>query len=241
MGGNFNRQPNYDTIFDNNIIDAVGNINRPSRTTGVSSYNNLNSMDMGGIIGSIFGSTGAIGQIKANSKALLQNVSNMNDAMIIQQKRIAKNREQLNRELGMILSDNAMQVVNSMAEAKVLGATTGTIGGTTKQVVNSKRMVGTLMDADAIMKARNQENQMLHESLISRIQNKWNIDSTLSGQQSGFSSFMQGINATLSGYQMGQKIVGGIIENNPNLAQYQAQTRTISYQGQPYSQGGFNG
>lgn len=244
MGGNVGTQINYDNVFDNNVISAIGGFNRVPRTSSyniANTSNSFNQMDWGGAIGSIFGAIGAVGQVKANGKALLQNVSNMNEAMLIQQRRIAKNREQLNRELGMVLSENSMQVVGQMANAKVMGATTGTIGGTTEQTVNAKRMIGTLMDADAIMKARNQENQMLHESLVARIQNKWNIDSALSGQPSGFSSFMQGINATLSGYQMGQKIVSGFLANNPDLITNKATPRQISYQGGLYSQGGLNG
>lgn len=107
--------------------------------------------------------------LKAQNKAVINQIQSEGRMLAIQSKMINQNREQLDRELGDILSANALATAKNMATAKVLMSTSGTVGGTTRQVSRQAYMDAILADADEISKARNSDIGLLNQQLSNQI------------------------------------------------------------------------
>lgn len=158
---------------------------------------------------------------KAQNKAVINQINMLGENLAINTRAINFNREQLDRELGDILSENALATAKNMATAKVLMSTSGTVGGTSRQVARQAYVDQIRADADVISKARSTDMSLLNQAISERIsfRNQANatrsqIKSPLEAMIGTLSSMVQGGTA---GATMAQNItpVGGV-----NLPQY---------------------
>lgn len=158
---------------------------------------------------------------RAQNKAAINQINMLGQNLAITTRAINFNREQLDRELGDILSDNALATAKNMATAKVLMSTSGTVGGTTRQVARQAYIDQIQADADVISSARKTEMSLLNQAISERIAFRSqasairsNIKSPLEAAVGTLSAAIQG---GVSGASIGQNIapVGGF-----NLPQY---------------------
>ena len=164
--------------------------------------------------------TNFIGLASAN-KAAISQIESLGAGLLTSTRAINQSREQLDRELGDILSDNALATAKNMATAKVLMSTSGTVGGTTRQVARQAYIDQIEADADVISSARKTEMSLLNQAISERIAFRSqasairsNIKSPLEAVVGTLSAAIQG---GVSGASIGQNIapVGGF-----NLPQY---------------------
>lgn len=145
---------------------------------------------------------------RAQNKAVLSQLQGMGENLAISTKAINLSREQLDRQLGDILSANALSTAKNMATAKVLMSTSGTVGGTTRQVARQAYIDQIQADADTITSARNQDISLLNQAISERIAFRnqanalrTNIKSPLEAIVGGLAAGVQG---GLAGYSIGQ-------------------------------------
>jgi hypothetical protein len=155
----------------------------------------------------------AINSIKQQGEALKMQGSNL----ISNLKLIQYNRDELDRDLGDILSADALATAKNMATAKVYMSTRGTVGGTSALVSKQVFIDQIQADAEAINKYRKEDVNMLTSQLAKQIEFKtqqrqaqWNMDATRAGIASPFAALLGTMSASIdgasSGASMGQQI-----------------------------------
>jgi len=155
----------------------------------------------------------AINSIKQQGEALKMQGSNL----ISNLKLIQYNRDELDRDLGDILSADALATAKNMATAKVYMSTRGTVGGTSGLVSKQVFIDQIQADAEAINKYRKEDVNMLTSQLAKQIdfataqrQAQWNMDATRAGITSPFAALLgtmsAAINGASGGASMGQQI-----------------------------------
>jgi hypothetical protein len=134
------------------------------------------------------------------------------EQLIINANQIALNRQQLDDELGSILSDNALATAKNIATASVLMSGSGTIGGTSAMVSKQAYVDKINADATVISQARNQEIGLLTKALSDRINFKnrsntlaSNIDAIIAGNQPIDRNWMQAATQGIQGAQAGMQ------------------------------------
>lgn len=153
--------------------------------------------------------TSTIGN-RAQNKAALSQIQGLGENLVISTKAINLSREQLDRELGDILSENALSTAKNMATAKVIMSTSGTVGGTSRQVARQAYIDQIQSDADLITQARNTDVSLLNQAISERIAFRGQanairtqIKSPLEAIVGGLSSAIQGGS---SGYTIGSNV-----------------------------------
>jgi hypothetical protein len=155
----------------------------------------------------------AINSLKQQGEALSLQGSNL----ISNLKLIQYNRDELDRDLGDILSADALATAKNMATAKVYMSTRGTVGGTSSLVSKQVFIDQIQADAEAINKYRKEDVNMLTSQLAKQIEFKtqqrqaqWNMDATRAGITSPFAALLgtmsAAINGASGGASMGQQI-----------------------------------
>jgi hypothetical protein len=134
------------------------------------------------------------------------------EQLIINANQIALNRQQLDDELGSILSDNALATAKNIATAGVLMSGSGTIGGTSAMVSKQAYVDKINADATVISQARNQDIGLLTKALSDRINFKnrsntlaSNIDAIIAGNQPIDRNWMQAATQGIQGMQSGMQ------------------------------------
>lgn len=173
----------------------------------------------GGFAGAGLGMATSIIGMRSQNKAAIGQIERLGQNLSIEMRAINQNREQLNRELGDILSDNALSTAKNMATAKVLMSTSGTVGGTTAQVSKQSYIDQIQADAETITQARNQEYALLNQAISKQVEFRNQANAVRSKIPSPLEGFMQtlttGIQGGAQGMQIGQSIgqampVGGV-------------------------------
>lgn len=151
----------------------------------------------------------------AQNKATINQIQRMGEGLAITTRAINLNREELDRELGGVLSENALATAKNMATAKVLMSASGTTGGTTGQVAKQAYIDQIQADADAISSARNTERSLLNQAISERIAFRNNASAVRSNIKSPLEAMVGSITSAIQGgvqgYSIGQNItpVGG--------------------------------
>lgn len=107
--------------------------------------------------------------LHSQNKAVINSIKQEGDLLASHMRQININREQLDRELGDILSENALLTAKNMSTAKVMMSVSGTVGGTSAQVSKQAYMEQIQSDANVINQARNQEISMLTDAVSKRM------------------------------------------------------------------------
>lgn len=157
----------------------------------------------------------------AQNKAVVNQINALGENLAINTRAINLSREQLDRELGDILSENALTTAKNMATAKVLMSSSGTVGGTSRQVARQAYIDQIRADADVISTARDQDVSLLNQAITERINFRNQANATRSQIKSPLEAMVGTISAMVqggtAGATMGQNIapVGGF--NLPSL------------------------
>lgn len=152
---------------------------------------------------------------RSQNKATINQIQRMGEGLAITTRAINLNREELDRQLGDVLSANALATAKNMATAKVLMSSSGTVGGTTSRVAKQVYIDQIQADADAISSARNTERSLLNQAISERIAFRNNASAVRSNIKSPLEAIVGGLSAGIQGgmqgYNIGQNItpVGG--------------------------------
>ena len=149
--------------------------------------------------------TNFIGLGSANKVAISQ-IQSLGTGLLTSTRAINQSREQLDRELGDILSDNALEAAKNMATASALMAGSGTVGGTTTQVTKQAYIDQIQKDADTISRARNQEISLLNQSISERIAFRNQASAIRTNIKSPLEAIFGGVTAAVQGGMMGYGI-----------------------------------
>lgn len=140
---------------------------------------------------------------RATNKAALRQINALGENLLITTRAININREQLDRELGDVLTENALATAKDMATAKVLMSTSGTVGGTTRAVAKQAYINQIRSDADLISKARNQDISLLNQAISERINFRTQAASVASQIKTPMEAMFGTLNAIVSGASTG--------------------------------------
>lgn len=164
--------------------------------------------------GAVLGTVSSVMGLRSENKGLIKQIESQGRMLGINMRMINQSHIQLDRELGDILSENALETAKNMATAKVMMSASGTVGGTTAQVSKQAYMDQIRADADAIAEAKNQSVALLNEQLSARI----NFRNQASQIRSQMKTPMEAILGTLTagigmasqGAMMGQSVAGAM-------------------------------
>lgn len=176
----------------------------------------MSGSEIGMIGGTALGSISNIIGLRAQNKSVISDIQREGSLLASNMRQINTNRAQLDRELGDILSDNALATAKNMATAKVLMSTSGTVGGTTSQVSKQSYVEQIRADADVISKARNTDIGLLTDAVSKRMQYRLNADAIRSNITSPMSALIQGITSSISGASQGAMLGKDVESALPN-------------------------
>lgn len=166
----------------------------------------MSAAGIGAIAGGTLGGISSILGLQSQNKAAIGQIKAEGDLLKSQMSLININREQINRELGDILSANALKTAQNMATAKVVTSTSGTIGGTTSQVSRQSYMDQLLSDADYVSQARNQEMSQLMDAVSKTMNYKNRADAIRSSIKSPMEAAIGVISSVIGGASQGAAI-----------------------------------
>jgi hypothetical protein len=166
----------------------------------------MSAAGIGAIAGGTLGGISSILGLQSQNKAAIGQIKAEGDLLKSQMSLININREQINRELGDILSANALKTAQNMATAKVVTSTSGTIGGTTSQVSRQAYMEQLLSDADYVSQARNQEMSQLMDAVSKTMNYRNRADAIRSTIKSPMEAALGVISSVVGGAAQGAAI-----------------------------------
>ena len=166
----------------------------------------MSAAGIGAAAGGVLGFGSSLANLRAENKAIIG---------------------QITRDLGDVLSENALATAKNMATAKVLMSTSGTIGGTTSQVSKQAYMEQILADAEQIKVARNREIGQLTEAISRQMNYRMQADAMRSKIKSPLEAVLQTATATIQGASAGASVgssfngIGDIgINRGGNITEY---------------------
>jgi hypothetical protein len=151
----------------------------------------------------------------ANNRSIINQIKRNGDLLAIETRAINQNHEQLDRELGDILSANAMSTAKNMATASVMMSMSGTTGGSTAQVSKQARIDQLKTEADIIAQARNSDIALLNKQLSAQINFRNQADSVRSQMASPLEALMGSISAGVSGASSGMQFEKNLTDALP--------------------------
>jgi hypothetical protein len=166
----------------------------------------MSAAGIGAVAGGTLGGISSILGLQSQNKAAIGQIKAEGDLLKSQMSLININREQINRELGDILSANALKTAQNMATAKVVTSTSGTIGGTTSQVSRQSYMDQLLSDADYVSQARNQEMSQLMDAVSKTMNYKNRADAIRSSIKSPMEAAIGVMSSVIGGASQGAQI-----------------------------------
>jgi len=164
----------------------------------------------GAIGGAALGGITNIIGLRSQNNATIGQITREGNALVTTMRAINQSRDQLDRELGTVLSENALTTAKNMATAKVLMSTSGTVGGTTTQVSKQAYVDQIRADADTIAKARNQEISLLNQEISKRIEFRNRADALRSNIKSPTEAFIGNLTSMISGATQGASLAQGV-------------------------------
>jgi len=162
---------------------------------------------------------GGMQSAKANKAASQERIRGLNYAvssegenLIMNTRLMEQNRQQLDEELGGILTDNALNTAKNIATANVIASGSGTAGGTTAMASKQAYIDKIEADAEVVRQARNQQNSMLTQMLQDRVNYRNSIISQsftgLSASAMRTQNLTAGVQGAQTGMQFGQAFSG---------------------------------
>lgn len=181
----------------------------------------MSAAGYGGAVGSVVGGVSSVLTLKSQNKAVINSIKQEGDLLASHMRQININRDQLDRELGDILSENALLTAKNMSTAKVMMSVSGTVGGTSAQVSKQAYMKQIQDDANVINQARNQEISMLTDAVSKRMNYRVQSDATRSQIKSPLEATLGTLTSMLGGAaqgaSLGQAMSGAMTAKTPTL------------------------
>lgn len=144
--------------------------------------------------------------LRSQNKAVINSIKQEGDLLASHMRQININRDQLDRELGDILSENALLTAKNMSTAKVMMSVSGTVGGTSAQVSKQAYMEQIQSDANVINQARNQEISMLTDAVSKRMNYRAQSNATRSQIKSPLEATLGTLASMLGGAAQGASL-----------------------------------
>ena len=151
------------------------------------------------LIGMSGANKSAINQIKAEGELLQTHTRMMN-----------YNRELIDRQLGDVLSETALETAKNMATAKVLQSRSGTVGGTSALVSKQAYINQIQAEATAITQARNSEISVMMDNISKQISYRNKANSIRSTIKSPMEALVGGLSAAIGGASAGAQLGQGV-------------------------------
>ena len=184
----------------------------------------MSAAGIGALAGAGVGIASNMLSMRAANKSAISSIEQQGQALGMQGshlisnlKLIQYNRDELDRDLGDVLSADALATAKNMATAKVIMSTRGTVGGTSALVSKQSFIDQIQADAEAINKYRKEDVNMLTSQLSKQIdfatqqrQAQWNMDATRAGITSPFGAILGTMSAALGGASAGASMGQGI-------------------------------
>lgn len=161
------------------------------------------SAAIGAVVGGGLAGISSILSLGSQNKAVIGQIEREGQVLSSQMRQININRDQLDRELGDVLSQNALTTAKDMATAKVLMSGSGTIGGTTASVSKQAYIEQIKTDAQYIAQARNSEMGMLTDAVSKNMNFRLQSDANRSQIKSPLEAFIGTTTAIIGGASSG--------------------------------------
>lgn len=174
----------------------------------------LNGGVAGAGIGAGIGIASSLIGLSSQNKAVISQVKREGELLASNMRQININRELIDRDLGDVLSANALATAKNMATAKVLMSTSGTIGGTTSQVSKQAYMEQILSDADLIKEARNRQQGQLTDAVSKSMNYRLQANAIRSSIKSPMEALFGTITSAITGGIQGAQIGTSFGSNN---------------------------
>lgn len=165
---------------------------------------------IGAGVGAGLGAASSIIGLRASNKATISQIQREGAMLGVNMRMINQSHIQLDRELGDVLSENALETAKNMAIAKVMMSASGTVGGTTSQVSKQAYIEQIKSDADSIAEAKNQSVALLNKQLSARINFKATADALRSQIKTPMEAMIGTLSATLGGASQGASLGQGM-------------------------------
>ena len=180
----------------------------------------MNAATTGAFAGASLGIATNILSMRSANKQAINSINQQGEALQLQGsnlisnlKLIQYNRDELDRELGDILSQDALTTAKNMATAKVMTSIHGTVGGTSALVSKQHYIDQIQADANAINKYKQEDVNMLTNQLAKQIEFKtqqrqaqMNMGATRAGIASPFAAALGTMSAAISGASAGASL-----------------------------------
>lgn len=166
----------------------------------------IQSAGYGSAIGAGVGIATSLIGLSSQNKAAISQIKSEGELLASNMRQININRELIDRDLGDVLSANALATAKNMATAKVLMSTSGTVGGTTAQVSKQAYMEQILSDADLIKEARNRQQGQLMDAVSKRMNYRLQSDAIRSSIKSPMEAFIGTLTSAIGGGIQGAQI-----------------------------------
>ena len=164
----------------------------------------------GAIGGAALGSvTNLIGMSSANKSAINQ-IKAEGELLQTHTKMMNYNRELIDRQLGDVLSETALETAKNMATAKVLQSRSGTVGGTSALVSKQAYINQIQAEATAITQARNSEMSVMMDNISKQISYRNKANSIRSTIKSPMEALVGGLSAAIGGASAGAQLGQGV-------------------------------
>lgn len=193
----------------------------------------MSAAGIGALVGAGLAGISSILSLRSQNKAVISQIKSEGEVLASQMRQININRDQLDRELGDVLSSNALTTAKDMATAKVIMSGSGTIGGTTAQVSKQAYMEQIKTDAQYIAQARNSEMGMLTDAVSRNMNYRLQSSATRSQIKSPLEAFIGTASAIISGASagasLGQSLSGGGAKVAPTSGGVEATSRSYGF------------
>lgn len=170
----------------------------------------MSAAGYGAIGGAALGAYTNILGMKAQNKAAIAQIQAEGELLQTHTKMMNYNRELIDRQLGDVLSETALETAKNMATAKVLQSRSGTVGGTSALVSKQHYINQIQAEATAITQARNSEMNVMMDNISKQISYRNKANSIRSSIKSPMEALVGTLSAAVSGASAGANMGQGI-------------------------------
>lgn len=182
----------------------------------------MSAAGYGAVGGAALGAVTNILGMKAQNKSAIQQIQAEGELLQTHTRMMNYNRELIDRQLGDVLSETALETAKNMATAKVLQSRSGTVGGTSAMVSKQHYISQIQAEATAITQARNSEMNVMMDNISKQISYRNKANSIRSQIKSPMEAMIGTLSAAISGAssgaQLGQGIEGAMGVNTPSVS-----------------------
>lgn len=152
----------------------------------------------------LLGVIGARAAREAKNKAVISTIDRKGRAFVSENEIIEQQRDELDRELGDLLTGSALDSIKAQSASRAIQASSGTVNA---DVNTEARMTQMLEEQQLLSKAKTSDVNMLRQQLVNRISFRNEAEALRSGMQSGTEAQLGTISAGLQGLTSGMNML----------------------------------